>query len=131
MAQRFTISSTIKQIFGVGVLTYTLIRFMLVYTTFQEHGLNPLLFLIVDLVSAIPYIIAFPKLIESIVNKQGIFVLYWAFIFSIGLLTPTIFIALTVDGMPITLWFVLGVYISFIIVLAIYRLRKNIRIRKT
>jgi hypothetical protein len=65
-----TLRHTLRSLALAGILLYTFIRFFIVRTMFEQYGVNPWIFLIIDAVTAVSYIFAVDYLVATAVGKQ-------------------------------------------------------------
>ncbi len=113
-------------IFSLGVLAFTVLRFAAVMGSFVSYGVNPIHFLIVDLVTAVPYALGGPKIVDSIVTKKIATAFVWGIMFTGGMVAPFLYVGVSASNLPSWLVVLLLGYLSLVCGLATIRIRQSL-----
>jgi hypothetical protein len=114
------------------LLAYTVVRFFIVRSVLEGYGVNAWIFLAIDSVTAIIYVIGIEHLIVSIVHKgqrEGTWVrlLGWALLTAISFAAPYAYIYSASRKLPTSLGIGLGVIIAILSLNAVVAFARRIR----
>jgi hypothetical protein len=99
------------RIWFVLVLTWSIIRSLLVARVFQRYGLNPKIYFAIDFLSSIPYAYASAQSLLKFLDKKRMRAIWW------GLLTISMFNAPDIYIVYISKKVPLSTYAGFVIIL--------------
>jgi hypothetical protein len=99
------------RIWFVLVLTWSIIRSLLVARVFQRYGLNPKIYFAIDFLSSIPYAYASAQSLLKFLDKKRMRAIWW------GLLTISMFYAPDIYIVYISKKVPLSTYAGFVIIL--------------
>lgn len=100
-AQSRTAPSVFERTFAVGVVVWCIVRAVPVWDGLRDAGVNPWVFIVLDLVTAVPYAIGLARVIRLAVQREfrrlppwgaftaGMFVAPYGYIFAVGDDIPT------------------------------------------
>lgn len=115
----------------VGLVAYTILRFLLVGGVFSTHGIDPWVFLFIDVVTVLPYVLGIEYLVVSLsrVIVDWGKVLFWGAVAALSFAAPYLYVVAYGGQLPAGLSIGLGVVVALLAVNAvasvIRRLRKN------
>lgn len=117
----------LRYAFYLVIIVYMSFRVILASETLGRYGVNPYIFGILDIGTAIPYAIGGPKVIMYAKkrNKQKIF--QWSIIFAISFILPYVYIAISGEKIPFYIWIVLGFIVFGLGTQAFLSLRSKIK----
>lgn len=91
-------------VFYVGVLIYMILRFVVAIPTLGPYGVNPFIFGLLDVITAIPYAIGVPKIIAFAKQKNSRKIMQWIMVLAISFVIPYGYIAASGEKIPILVW---------------------------
>lgn len=112
----------------VGLFAFSAARALIAWPTFGHWGVNPWLFLLLDLVTAIPYAVS-QAVTVKILHTDGRPVrdsVPWAVVVLVTFFAPYVYIVAASGEMPSLAYIGLAVWIAVFGVLALYRMRKQV-----
>ena len=119
-----TRSSLLSRTWIAGVVGYSVIRALLAWPTFGQYGVNPLVFLILDIATAPPYAVGQVRIVQGVRSKEWTSVQFWAGVVLVTFLAPYVYIAIAGGSdLPTFAWVVLGVLVL------VFGLASGLRIR--
>src|ERR1700709_2284087 len=77
----------------IGVVAYTIIRFLIAWETLNRYGLNIWIFGVIDVGTAVPYAVGTARLVTSIVDRRLQAAAGWLVIAAISFIAPYLYIA--------------------------------------
>jgi hypothetical protein len=112
----------------VGVFGFSVFRALLVWPTLGDKGVNPWLFLIIDVVTAWPYAYGQVRVINEARARDWSGVRIWAAIVMLAFLAPYAYIAGAGSGeMPLIAWIVIGALMAVFGTASVVRILRQIR----
>jgi len=111
----------------LGVVVFSFVRALIAWPTLGQFGVDPLTFLIIDLVTAPPYAIGQVKLVKSIVGKRWRQAQFWAFVVAAMFLAPYAYIVVAGSGeIPAFVYVILAVLVAVFGIVSILRIRASV-----
>ena len=110
----------------VGIVAFTLGRFVVAYSTLREYDLNIWFFGFVDLATAVPYAVGTARLVTSSIDHQWRAATWWMAVAAASFLAPYAYIALAGEGMPAVVYVVLALLVGALGTNAVLGIRKKI-----
>ena len=99
----------------------------LVWKTLSKYGVNPIAFLIIDMVSSWPYGISTARIVVNAVKRQWHEVRKWAWVAAATFIAPDVYILASASRAPRSVYLILVVVISALILLAVLSVLLQIR----
>ena len=99
------------------VLAYSFIRALLIWKIFAKFGVNPFIYLIIDLVSAYFYAIYSANLVEAVIKRQHRLTLKFLLLSLITNFLPDLYVLVSANSVPS---FIFRTFIDVILILAIF-----------
>ena len=111
----------------LGVVVFSVVRALIAWPTLGQFGVDPLTFLIIDLVTAPPYAIGQVKLVKSIVGKRWRQAQLWALVVAAMFLAPYAYIVVVGSGeIPAFVYAILAVLVAVFGLASILRIRASV-----
>lgn len=97
----------------IGVVGYTVLRFIVAYETLRKYGLNIWLFGFIDIVTAVPYAVGTSRLATTLIDRRLKQASGWAIVAAATFLAPYLYIALAggPKGLDPTIYIVLALLV--------------------
>lgn len=102
------------RIWLILVLIWSLARSIVVTRFFEQYGLNPALYFVIDFLSSIPYAYASAQTLLAFIDKQRNRALAWGLLTVVTFYLPDLYIVFAAKHVPPT------TYLGFVLVLAIF-----------
>lgn len=117
------------------ILAYAIVRFFFVKATLEGYGVNSWVFLVIDIVSGIVYVVGLEHLILALVNKAKYAISWprlvlWSLITTACFAAPYLYIYASGQALPVSLSLGIGVIVCLLLINALIGLRKRIRENK-
>lgn len=114
----------------VGVVLFTLGRFVVAYGALDSYGVNIWLFGFIDLITAVPYGVSTARLVGALVDRSYESIAGWAAVASGSFLAPYLYLAWAGRdvGFPPIVYVVLGVLAISFGTYAVYGIGKKVRL---
>lgn len=96
----------------VGIVAFTLARFVVAYGTLRRYDLNIWLFGFIDIATAVPYGVGTARLATSIVDRRYRAASRWAVVAAGSFLAPYLYVATAGEAMPPVVYVVLGLLVA-------------------
>ena len=121
-----------REIFGERIWAGLLVLYstgaaFLVWKTLSKYGVNPIAFLIIDMVSSWPYGISTARIVVNAVKRQWHEVRKWAWVAAATFIAPDVYILASASRAPRSVYLILVVVISALILLAVLSVLLQIR----
>jgi len=118
---------------AVGILlVYSVIRFVFVGATLSGYGINPWIFLTIDIATTVTYVIGVEMLVVSLMAKRGYPLpktIGWGSLAAMSFVLPYLYLFLGGKELPISLMFGLGFIVLLLLVSAILSILRQVRRR--
>jgi len=114
----------VERVFTIGIFLYVVLRAVPVWGALQEGKVNPWIFLALDLGTAYPYAVGWPRLFRAIRAKRADRIAGWSMVLTGSLLAPYAYVAAVGEGIARWVWVVLGLFLAAAVVSAGLRLRR-------
>lgn len=114
---------------SIGIVLFSAGRALVAWPTLGGYGVNPWMFLAIDLVTAPPYGIAQAvtvKILRS-KNRAPIDAATWAAVVAVTFLAPYVYIFVSSGSMPLYAYVGVALWMVLFGVLAVYRMHRQIR----
>ncbi len=111
----------------VTVLLYALFRIWLAYRFFGKYGVNIAWFSVVEIGSSLIYAVASARLVGALIDSKRAHVLRFGFFTFAGFAIPDLFVVLTSDRVPKSLYVVFAVAVLCSGAFSFYEVRKKVR----
>jgi hypothetical protein len=116
----------------VALLAYSIFRFLLVNTTLTSYGINPWIFLTLDLITSVTYVIGVENLVFALI-KKGSYPLQktigWGFVAAISFAIPYLYLFVGGQKLPISLLLGLAFIVLLLLIGAISSIVRQVRHR--
>lgn len=113
------------RIWFILVLTWSIIRSILVAHFFQEYGLSPEIYFLIDFSSSIPYAHASSKSLLTLIDKKFTQAFWWGLATVIMFYAPDIYILYISKKVPVS------TYIGFAIILLAFSILTYVQWRES
>lgn len=77
----------------IGVVGYTVLRFVVAYETLRKYGLNIWIFGFIDIATAVPYAVGTSRLVTTLIDRRLKQASGWAVVSAATFLAPYLYIA--------------------------------------
>lgn len=112
----------------VGVVAYSIARALLAWPTLGQYGVNPWVFLTIDLVTALPYGTGQVKIVNGFRQQKYGAVQLWALVVLVTFVAPYVYIfAAGRESMPLWVYGVIAAIMLVFAVASILRIRRDVR----
>jgi hypothetical protein len=113
----------------IGIVGFTLLRFVVARETLEGYGLNIWVFGFIDLVTAVPYAVGVARVVTAMIDRNPGGASRWAVVAGISFLAPYLYIAWAGQdaAFPTTVYVVLAVLIVAFGANAIWNVRRKVR----
>ena len=112
----------------VGVFGYSVLRSLVVWPTLSEYGVNPWLFLMIDLSTAWPYAYGQVRIVKAIRRGDTRSIQIWSVVALLAFLAPYAYIAGAGSGeLPVLAWAVIGSLVVVFGAASIMRIKRQVR----
>lgn len=112
----------------LGVVAYAVVRALIAWPTLGQYGVNPVVFLLIDIGTAPPYALGQVRIVQGFRRRDWGRVQLWAAIVLVTFLAPYAYIALAGgDDLPAWVWIVMGILVTVIGTASILRIRRDLR----
>ena len=101
----------------------------LVWRTLSKYGVNPIAFLIIDMVTSWPYGISTARIVVNAVKRQWHEVRKWAWVAAATFIAPDVYVLASASRAPRSVYLILIVVISALVISAILSVLLQIRSR--
>jgi hypothetical protein len=96
----------------------------------SAYGVNPRMFAVVELSSAIPYSLGTARVVGALADRRRDLALKWGFVAGLGFLAPDLYVLLHTHRAPKTLYFAVSMWIVLAALLAVRTVRKRTAARR-
>lgn len=111
-----------------GIFVFSVARALLAWPTLGRYGVNPWIFLTIDVVTAWPYAYGQVRLVTDARRGQWRDVQIWAVITALAFIAPYAYVIIAGSReMPLLAWIIIGVLIVFFGVASVIRIVRQIR----
>ncbi len=117
----------LRYAFYLVIIIYMSFRVILASETLGRYGVNPYIFGLLDVGTAIPYAIGGPKVITYAKQRNKNKIFQWSIIFAISFILPYVYIAISGEKIPFYIWLVLGFIVFGLGTQAFLSLRSKIK----
>ncbi|MBN2695648.1 hypothetical protein JXR93_13385 [bacterium] len=117
----------LSRFFGVGVVFYMVLRFVIAIPTLGPYGVNPYIFGLLDVITAIPFAVGVPRLILFAKQRENRKIIQWIIVLAISFIIPYLYIAIEGEKIPKLIWGALSVVILGLGIEAFLSVRSKIR----
>jgi hypothetical protein len=112
----------------LGVFAFSVARALVVWPTLGDFGVNPWIFLVIDVVTAFPYAYGQVRVVNGARAGDWRDVQIWAFVTFVMFIAPYAYIVGAGSGeMPLLAWIIIGVLATFFGVASVMRIMRQIR----
>src|SRR3954451_17813352 len=112
----------------VGVVAYAIVRALIAWPTLGRYGVNPVVFLIIDLGTAYPYALGQVKIVMGFRAKDYRQVQVWAAVVGVTFLAPYVYVFVAGgQRLPLQVWVILSILIVALAVSSVLRMRGQYR----
>jgi hypothetical protein len=110
------------------VLLYVVLRFFVVQATLQEYGVNSLVFLSIDVITAVFYVLGIEELVWALKVKLSLTrVVVWGTVAVIAFAAPYVYLYAAGQAMPPSIFIGMGIIIGLLGVNAFVAIRRRVR----
>ncbi len=109
------------------VVLYSIGRALVVWRTLAKYGVNPVVYLIIDVVTSWPYGIATARIVFNVLRRRWSNVRNWILVAAPTFIAPDLYLLITAHRAPHTVYVVLIMVIAFLAVAAVATLMQQIR----
>ncbi len=115
-----------------AIFGYSILRALVVWPTLGDNGVNPWIFLIIDVATAWPYAYGQVKLVKAAKARDWRQVQIWSVVAAAAFLAPYAYIVVAGSGQLSTLaWIIIGVLVLAFGTASILRVLRQIRSPET
>jgi hypothetical protein len=116
----------------VGIVLFTIGRFVVAYGTLERYGINIWVFGFIDIITAVPYGVSTARLAGAIVDRNFTGMSQWGLLACFTFLAPYLYLIWEgIDaGLPSLVYVVLGALIVIFGTNAAYQVAKQVRQRR-
>ncbi|HVI69366.1 MAG TPA: hypothetical protein VM581_02815 [Magnetospirillaceae bacterium] len=116
---------------AIGItLAYSVLRFLLVGASLTSYGINPWIFLALDIITAATYVIGVEKLIAALI-KKGKYPLsktiVWGVVAAISFAIPYLYLLTGGQSLPMSFLLGLGFIVLLLLIGAIFSIVRQVR----
>ncbi len=116
----------------VGVFAFSVARALVAWPTLGRYGVNPWVFLAIDIITAFPYAYGQVKLIKVVVAKDLRAIQIWALVVLVTFLAPYLYIFVAGSGeLPTIGYVIICVLIAVFGAASLLRLKRAIQAERT
>ncbi len=120
----------LSRTWGVIVVTWSLVRALVVWAALGDYGINPWMYLLIDLGSAIVDAYTTPRMVLAFIDSQYRTAAKWLLASAGAFIVPDLYIFLGTRHMPRRVIFVIAVIISITGFVAVFSVVRKIRAGK-
>ena len=111
-----------------AIFGYSVLRAVVVWPTLGRYGVNPLIFLIIDVVTAWPYAVGQVRVVQGLRRRNWQKVETWGLVTLAAFLAPYAYIVGAGTGeMPILAYVIIGTLVALIGIAAVLRILRQAR----
>jgi hypothetical protein len=114
----------------IGVVAFTVGRFVVAYSTLRQYRLNIWLFGFIDIITAVPYGVGTARLVLAMIDRKPVAAVRWGMVAAASFLAPYLYIAIAGQAMPMVVYVVLAALILLFGANAILSVRRDVRKRR-
>jgi hypothetical protein len=103
------------------VLTWSILRSVVVSRVFHQYGLNPTVYFVIDFLSSIPYAYASAQSLLTFIDKKRIQALWWGVATIASFYAPDIYIVYVSQEVPTSTYIGFGLVLAALSFFAIYQ----------
>lgn len=119
---------TIRTTALLVVLLYVVLRFFVVQATLEEYGVNSFIFLLIDVTTAIFYVLGIEELVWALKVKLSLTrIMVWGTVAVIAFAAPYVYLYAAGQAMPASIFIGLGIIIGLLGVNAFVAIRRRVR----
>ena len=112
-----------------AVFGYSVLRAVVVWPTLGSYGVNPWVFLLIDVATAWPYAVGQVRVVQGLRHRNWRKVESWGIVTLLSFLAPYAYIVLAGSGqMPLLAYVVVGVLVVVIGTAAVMRIVRQARV---
>ncbi|MGI9606607.1 MAG: hypothetical protein ACR2P0_10755 [Acidimicrobiales bacterium] len=112
----------------VAVTAYAVVRALLAWPTLGQYGVNPAIFLIIDIATAPPYAMGQVGIVSGFRSKQWGQVQFWAVVVLVTFLAPYVYIVVAGrEELPLIAYIVLAILVVVFGTASVLRMRSQVR----
>ena len=112
----------------VGVFAFSVARALIAWPTLSQYGVNPWVFLFIDVVTAFPYALGQVKVVNGFRFKQYRGVQAWSLVVALTFLAPYLYIVLAgQERIPTLVYIVIGLLAVIFGTASVLRMRNQYR----
>ncbi|MFZ4519502.1 MAG: hypothetical protein ACOYOP_14010 [Microthrixaceae bacterium] len=114
---------------SVGILLFSAARALIAWPTLGRYGVDPWLFLAIDIVTALPYGVAQAVTVKILrdPSRPAGHAAGWATVVGVAFLAPYVYIFVASGSMPVYAYLGVLLWMALFGVLAVLRMRKQVR----
>gem|GEM_PF-180905 len=99
----------------------------LVWRTLSKYGVNPIVFLVIDMVTSWPYGLATARIVVNVVKRQWREVRKWSWVAAITFIAPDIYVLASARHVPRDVYLILILVITALVLFAVLSVVLQIR----
>ena len=117
----------VERLWVAITLAWGLFRALVVWAALSRYGVNPWIYLTIELVSSGPYGLATARIVTSLLDHRRDTAFRWAIAAAVLFLAPDLYIVAAGRSMPLYVYVVVGVIVAALGVAGILRIRVAVR----
>lgn len=117
----------VEVLWVAAAVAYGLGRAIVVWKTLGDYGVNPWVYGVLDVVSAVPYAIGTARVVTGVIDRDWARVRLWGTIAAVAFLVPDLYIVIVGKSMPWVVYVVLGVWFVGAVYFAVRSVTKKVR----
>ena len=120
-------SKQLESAFTWGVWVYSLARAVLFWKPLQDAGLNPWIFVILDLAAVWPYARSLPELIRSIKARRWNRAFIWLLVLLASCVLPYLYLIVMGQAVKPWVWWMLSAFMVFSLGGLVVHIRRELK----
>ena len=117
----------LERLWVVVVIAYGAVRAIVVWKALGQYGVNPWIYLVLDVTSSWPYAVATARLVTSVIDREFSRARSWGVLAAVTFLIPDLYILVVARHVPTEVYAIIIAIISLLALLAILSLFIKIR----
>jgi hypothetical protein len=117
----------VSRAWAIAVMCWALIRTLIVWAALGGYGLNPWIYLVIDLSSAAIDAVTTPKMVLEFIDGHYRPALFWAVVSLAAFLAPDVYIFLGTRTLPVSLVIIVASIIGVTLGAAVFSVLRKVR----
>ena len=117
----------VERLWVAATLAWGLLRALIVWAALSRYGVNPWIYLAIELISSGPYGVATARIVTSLLDRRPDVAFRWALTATALFLAPDLYIVASGHAMPTYVYAVIAVVVFALGVAAVMRIKSAVR----